>query len=184
MCGIAGYILKNNSVDRQTVAAMVESLSHRGPDGSGVFVKDNVALGHRRLAIIDTSPAANQPLFNEDGTVGVVFNGEIYNFQALRRELTDKGHFFATRSDTEVIVHAWEEHGPECLRLFRGMFALAVFDLNKKNIFLARDRLGKKPLFYSLTNDCFAFASEIKALLQVPGLSREIDHQALAGILK
>ena len=180
MCGIAGIIHKHEvPVEPGIVRKMTESLHHRGPDASGVFVKDNVGLGHRRLAIIDTSAVANQPMFNEDGSIVVVFNGEIYNFQEIADTLIAKGHRFSTRSDTEVIVHAWEEFGQDCVSHFRGMFALVVYDIRKKQVFIARDRLGKKPLFYSFNKDKFIFASEIKAIRTTPDTNKNINIAAL-----
>ena len=179
MCGIAGIVLRPGAtVDEPTLRTMTDALQHRGPDAGGIHIDRNAGLGHRRLSIIDTTTAANQPLFNEDGSVAVVFNGEIFNFQDLTPELTAKGHRFTTRSDTEVIVHAWEEYGPNCLERFRGMFAFAVYDSRQDIIFMARDRLGKKPLFYISSPDRFAFGSEIKALLALPGFDKELDIAA------
>jgi asparagine synthase (glutamine-hydrolysing) len=180
MCGIAGLILADGrTVDRDVIVSMTETLRHRGPDGSGVFVEKNVGLGHRRLAVIDTSEAANQPLFNEDGSIAVVFNGEIYNFQKIREELIGKGHRFSTRSDTEVLLHSWEEYGPECLDHLRGMFAFCIYDSKKGVAFLARDRLGKKPIFYSCGSGFFAFASEVKALVGLPHIDKGLDPTAV-----
>jgi asparagine synthase (glutamine-hydrolysing) len=166
-------------VDRRLVEAMAEILRHRGPDAAGYFFDGNVGFGHRRLTIIDTSEAANQPMFNEDGSVVVVYNGEIYNFQQLAEELVASGHRFRTRCDTEVIVHAWEEWGRRSVERFRGMFAFALYDAGRRQLFLARDRLGKKPLYYSLSPRRLAFASEIKALRLVPEISSDLDFQAL-----
>jgi asparagine synthase (glutamine-hydrolysing) len=180
VCGIVGLVRPTGqTVERDLIESMAHTLRHRGPDAAGAFVDGNVGLGHRRLSIIDTSAAANQPLFNEDRSVAVVFNGEIYNFEALSEELRRKGHRFSTRSDTEVIVHSWEEYGPDCVERFRGMFAIAVYDRNRHTLFLARDRLGKKPLYYVRAPNLFAFASEIKALRTLPEFSAEIDPQAL-----
>jgi len=158
---------------------MTRALEHRGPDDEGYFQLPGIGLGHRRLSIIDLS-GGHQPLFNEDETVCVVFNGEIYNFMELASELTAKGHRFRTRCDTEAIVHAWEEWGPRCVERFRGMFAFALFDRNTQTLFLARDRLGIKPLYYSmLDGGTVVFGSELKALLRHPDLSREIDPFAV-----
>ncbi len=180
MCGIVGLVRRSSdAVDRQLLEAMTERLRHRGPDASGLWLRGNVGLGHRRLTIIDTSTAANQPMANEDGSVVVAFNGEIYNFQQLGKELEAAGHRFRTRSDTEVIVHAWEEYGSRCVEKFRGMFAFAVWDVGRRQLFLARDRLGKKPLYYSLSSRQLAFASEIKALRLVPEIAGRVDLQAL-----
>jgi asparagine synthase (glutamine-hydrolysing) len=180
MCGIAGVVLPpGERADESALRAMTEALRHRGPDAEGYLVHENVGLGHRRLTVIDTSEAANQPLFNEDGTVGLVFNGEIYNFQQLRQELVARGHRFRTRSDAEVLVHGWEEHGPDLVRRLRGMFAFAIHDRGSDELFLARDRLGKKPLYYSRTGGRFLFASEIKALLEAPEVSRQISPRTV-----
>jgi asparagine synthase (glutamine-hydrolysing) len=152
---------------------------HRGPDEGGIHIEPGIGLGHRRLSIIDVS-SGQQPLFNEDGSVAVVFNGEIYNFQDLVPELQALGHRFRTRSDTEVIVHAWEAWGPLCVQRFRGMFAFAIWDRNNDTLFLARDRMGVKPLHYAvLANGTLLFSSEIKALLSYPGLDRALDPLAV-----
>jgi asparagine synthase (glutamine-hydrolysing) len=166
-------------VDRDLLESMTMTLTHRGPDAHATRIDGNVGLGHRRLSIIDASEAANQPMSNEDGTVWVVFNGEIYNFQDLREDLEYAGHTFQTKSDTEVIVHAWEEWGTQCVDRLRGMFALAVHDRSSQKVLIARDRLGKKPLYYTQHQNFFAFASEIKALKLTPAVGREIDIQAL-----
>jgi asparagine synthase (glutamine-hydrolysing) len=147
---------------------MAETLSHRGPDGEGVWTAQHVGLAHRRLAVIDLHASADQPMSNEDGTIWITFNGEIYNFQELRQFLETKGHTFRTQSDTEVIVHAYEEYGRACVEQLRGMFAFAIWDARTQTLFLARDRVGKKPLYYFLSHDRFVFASELKALF--------IDH--------
>src|SRR3954463_6541766 len=174
MCGITGIIdLKGRrEVSRTLLSRMNETQVHRGPDAGGLHLEPGVGLGHRRLSIIDLA-TGRQPLFNEDGSVVVVFNGEIYNYQALIPELTALGHVFHTRSDTEVIVHAWESWGEGCVERFRGMFAFALFDRNRETLFLARDRLGVKPLFYSLLPDgTLAFGSELKSLMVHPALGR------------
>ncbi len=179
MCGIAGVVMRpGERVDEALVERMTRAVAHRGPDAQGVFVEGNVGIGHRRLSIIDTREIANQPLWNEDGTVGVILNGEIYNFQALREDLAGRGHRFATRADTEAIVHGWEEWGEGVIERLRGMFALALFDRRDGRLLLARDRLGKKPMHYALAEGRFAFGSEIKALLPVPWISREHDLRA------
>jgi asparagine synthase (glutamine-hydrolysing) len=158
---------------------MNESQHHRGPDECGLHAEPGVALGHRRLSIIDVS-TGQQPLWNEDRSVSVIFNGEIYNFQALIPELTALGHTFRTRSDTEVIVHAWESWGESCVTRFRGMFAFALYDRNQSTLFLARDRLGVKPLHYALLPDGFLlFGSELKSLLVHPELALDIDPCAV-----
>src|SRR5437867_4630681 len=151
MCGIVGIYdtRSRRDISRTLLSRMNETQHHRGPDECGVHVEPGIGLGHRRLAIIDLS-GGQQPLFNEDGSVVVVFNGEIYNFAMLAAELGRLGHRFRTHSDTEVIVHAWEEWGEACVERFRGMFAFALYDTNRQTLFLARDRLGKKPLYYSI----------------------------------
>ena len=151
MCGITGILdtRGKREIDRALLHRMNESQHHRGPDEGGMHVEPGLGLGHRRLSIIDLS-TGQQPLYNEDGSVVVVFNGEIYNYQELIPELTARGHVFHTKSDTEVIVHAWEEWGEQCVARFRGMFAFALWDRNREMLFLARDRLGVKPLFYAL----------------------------------
>ena len=181
MCGIAGLWTgeRNASVDRALLERMIGALAHRGPDGDGIHVEPGVGLAHRRLSIIDLSGGA-QPLGNEDNTVMITFNGEIYNFQELARELQGLGHRFRTHSDTEVIVHAWEQWGEDCVRRFAGMFVFALWDRNRQALFIARDRLGKKPLYYAwLPDGGLAFASELKALLLHPRIGRELDPQAI-----
>ena len=181
MCGIAGLFdaRGRREFDRGLVQAMNEVQFHRGPDEGGLHFEPGVALAHRRLSIIDLS-TGQQPLFNEDGSVAVVFNGEIYNFQELVPELEALGHVFHTRSDTEVIVHAWEAWGEDCVQRFRGMFAFALHDRNRETLFMARDRLGVKPLFYSVLPDgSVAFGSELKVLMQLPNLDRRIDPCAV-----
>ncbi len=181
MCGIVGIIdtRGNSPIDRDLICRMNEIQYHRGPDQGNVHLEPGIAFGHRRLSIIDLS-SGTQPLFNEDESVVVVYNGEIYNFPELMTELRDRGHRFRTRCDTEVIVHAWEEWGESCVEHFRGMFAFAIWDRNKQTAFLTRDRLGIKPLYYSLLpNGHLIFGSELKALCVHPGLSTEIDPLAV-----
>ncbi|MDS4022564.1 MAG: amidotransferase 1, exosortase A system-associated [Candidatus Competibacter sp.] len=181
MCGITGIFdsRERRDIDRALLARMNDSQHHRGPDETGLHVEPGLGFGHKRLSIIDLS-TGQQPLFNEDGTVVVVFNGEIYNFQELAPELEALGHVFRTRSDTEVIVHAWEAWGEDCVKRFRGMFAFALWDRNRETLFMARDRLGVKPLFYALLPDGrLLFGSELKALLADAALSREIDPRAV-----
>jgi asparagine synthase (glutamine-hydrolysing) len=181
MCGIAGiYFLRGRPDDaEQRIERMTSTLTHRGPDECGYHSDHNAVLGHRRLSIIDLA-TGQQPLYNEDRTVSVVFNGEIYNFEDVRRRLIARGHAFRTNSDTETIVHAYEEWGGACVDLFRGMFAFAVRDERRDTLFLARDRFGKKPLFYAEYGGQFVFASEIKAILTDPRFERRIDDEALA----
>ncbi len=181
MCGITGLFDLNGrrDFDAALLHRMNESQFHRGPDEGGVHLEAGVALGHRRLSIIDLS-SGQQPMFSADGRLCVVFNGEIYNFKALAEELTAKGHHFRTHSDTEVILYAWREWGEDCVQHFRGMFAFALYDRDRQGLFLARDRLGIKPLFYSILPDGqFIFGSELKVLKQHPDLPRDIDAQAI-----
>jgi asparagine synthase (glutamine-hydrolysing) len=177
MCGIAGLFdtRGKRDFDRALMQRMNDVQHHRGPDEGGYHFEPGVALAHRRLSIIDLA-TGQQPLFNEDGSVAVVFNGEIYNFQELVPELEALGHVFHTRSDTEVIVHAWEAWGEDCVQRFRGMFAFALHDRNRDTFFMARDRLAVKPMFYALLADgTLAFGSELKVLMQHPALDRRID---------
>ena len=185
MCGIAGAVWNDAKkvVEQTTLQRMIDVLRHRGPDDEGMYTAETasqtgVALGHRRLSIIGVT-TGQQPLANEDDSVWVVFNGEIYNFQELRNELETAGHRFRTQSDTEVLVHLYEDHGADMLSRLNGMFALAIWDARRRQLLLARDRLGKKPLVYRREPGRLMFASELKALLQVPGVPREIDPQAL-----
>jgi len=178
MCGIAG-IRSNEAGTADKVRAMMDSIAHRGPDAAGFYAShEGLALGHRRLSIIGIEDG-QQPIASEDGSVRIVCNGEIYNYRSLRAELERAGHRFATHSDSEVIVHLWEEHGADCLQYLRGMFAFAIWDERDQSLFLARDHLGQKPLFYFSGDGSFAFASEIKALLSAYPALREMDEQAL-----
>ncbi|HVJ52754.1 MAG TPA: XrtA/PEP-CTERM system amidotransferase [Aliidongia sp.] len=181
MCGISGWFDSRGKrpADEALLRRMNDRIGHRGPDGDGFHFGEGFGFGHRRLAIIDLAGGV-QPMFNEDGRICVTFNGEIYNFQGLREELIARGHRFATRSDTEVIVHGWEEWGPACLDRFQGMFAFALWDARTETMFLARDRMGEKPIYYAtLADGSFIFASELKALLVHPGLERRIDPCAV-----
>ena len=181
MCGIAGRVNFRSGApaDAAVIKRMCDLLAHRGPDGDGIHVDGAVGLGHRRLAIIDLSPAAAQPMGTPDGALWITYNGEIYNFQDLRRELGQQGHRFRTQSDTEVILAAYREHGVECLGRLRGMFAFALWDGRARTLFLARDRLGKKPLYYWLDEDGIAFASEPKAFMAEPGFRPRPDPEAI-----
>ncbi len=180
MCGICGKLsLNGEPVDEYLLQRMTSSLIHRGPDDSGIRVSENVGLGHRRLSIIDLSPSAHQPMCNEDGTVWIVFNGEIYNFLDLRRDLMTNGHIFRSKSDTETIIHLYEEYGTDCLQYLRGMFAFALWDQRDRSLFLARDRIGKKPLYYYFDGKTFIFGSEIKAILEDQTVQRLPDHEAI-----
>ncbi len=184
MCGIAGKFNfdPTRAVDRDRVEAMTTAIAHRGPDADGFHLGDGIALGHRRLSIIDLS-TGDQPIANEDGTVWVVFNGEIYNFADVRQELLVCGHRFRTHSDTEVIVHAYEQWGESCVDRFRGMFAFAVWDEPRRRLLLARDRLGVKPLYYSVNPEGVTFGSEIKSLLQDPDVPRGWSAEAVDAYL-
>lgn len=184
MCGIAGaLVLKNSSftITEQYITKMRDTMIHRGPDGAGVWISSDkhIGLGHRRLSIIDLSEAAGQPMCNEDGSIWIVFNGEIYNHAEIRPELERLGHRFKTdHSDTEVIIHAYEQWGIDCAHKFRGMFAIALWDAKDRELWLIRDRIGIKPLYYSIHHGRIVFASEIKALLQDPDQKREVHEEA------
>jgi len=181
MCGIAGLAFTDprHPVDRELLGRMTEVLRHRGPDADGFHLGPGVGLGHRRLSIIDIA-TGDQPIYNETRSVAVVFNGEIYNFPELARELEARGHTFATRSDTETIVHAYEEFGLEFVKRLRGMFAFALWDESHRRLVLGRDRAGKKPLYYHADGDRLVFASEIKALLKDPSIKRRISLEGLS----
>lgn len=184
MCGICGYIHLDNSkrTDKKILKDMMDTLALRGPDEEGSYLKDNVALGHKRLSIIDLK-TGHQPMYNEDGSIVIVFNGEIYNFQDLKPLLEQKGHSFKTHSDTEVIIHAYEEYGEDCLKYFDGMYAFALWDPQARVLFLARDRFGKKPVYYAAFDNQFIFGSELKTLLKHPSVKKEIDPHALSKYL-
>ena len=181
MCGIAGYV-SENKIEPAVLKAMTERIAHRGPDGEGFFVDDKCGLGHRRLAIIDLK-TGDQPIYNEDKTIVVVFNGEIYNFQTLRQELKEKGHRFQTQTDTEVLVHGYEEWGGALTEKLRGMYAFAIWDTVKESLFLARDKWGIKPLYYYQTDHSLLFASEIKAFLDHPDFQKQLNEEILAAYL-
>jgi asparagine synthase (glutamine-hydrolysing) len=179
MCGIAGIVGgAPGSVDSETIHRMCQAIVYRGPDDEGIFVKDGVGLGMRRLSVIDLS-GGHQPVFNEDRTLWIVFNGEIYNFPELRKDLEARGHRFYTNSDTEVIVHLYEDMGSECVQKLRGMFAFALYDERNRRLLLARDRLGKKPLHYALSKGRLLFGSEIKTILAVEPELAELNSDAL-----
>jgi asparagine synthase (glutamine-hydrolysing) len=185
MCGIAGYVTRALGFDLNgALRGMASAIAHRGPDDEGFFESGTtdgeyrLGLAHRRLSIIDLS-TGHQPMGNEDGSIQIVFNGEIYNFQGLRDELIERGHTFATHSDTETIVHAYEEWGTACVERFNGMFAFAIWDAPRQRLFLARDRFGKKPFYFRQTADTLLFASEVKALLSFPGVVAKVDQAAL-----
>ena len=177
MCGLAGIFHPSGAaVDRSLLTRMTGVLSHRGPDGDGFHVEPGLGLGHRRLSIIDVA-GGTQPMWNEDHSVVIIFNGEIYNFPELWPKLKALGHVFRSdHSDTEAIVHAWESWGPDCLQHLNGQFAFALWDRGQKTLFLARDRLGKKPLYYARQADgTLVFGSEMRSILEVPGISRRIS---------
>ncbi|MGD0781388.1 MAG: asparagine synthase (glutamine-hydrolyzing) [Candidatus Aminicenantales bacterium] len=181
MCGISGlvYFDPERRVDPETIARMNRVLHHRGPDDSGVWIGGNAGLGQARLSIIDLSPLGRQPMSNEDGSVWITLNGEIYNYAELRKELESKGHVFRSQTDTETVVHLWEEEGERCVERLRGMFALALWDGRSGTLFLARDRMGKKPLFYAELADRIVFGSEIKAVLQDRAIVPRPDLNAI-----
>ncbi len=182
MCGICGiFSFKGHPIERSMVMGMADIMSHRGPDGSGYFIDGPIGLGHRRLSIIDIG-GGSQPMSNEDDTLQVVFNGEIYNYIELKEHLKKKGHVFKTTSDTEVILHAYEETGTDCIKNFNGIFSFALWDSKQQRLFIARDHLGVKPLYYTLTGDRLSFASEIKSLLVNPACRREVDIEALGSL--
>ena len=184
MCGITGiWRLDGQLVDRETLVSMRNQLTHRGPDDSGVYVDSSLGFGHTRLSIIDLSSSGHQPMGNESGDLWVVFNGEIYNFQTLRIELEELGHRFRSKTDTEVVLHAYEQWGTDCVCRLNGMFALALWDRNKKTLWLARDRLGVKPLFYYLDDHQLVFGSEIKSILKATDIDRNLNWQSVGDFL-
>tara|TARA_R110002072_G_scaffold30097_11_gene94414 strand:+ start:9062 stop:10900 length:1839 start_codon:yes stop_codon:yes gene_type:complete len=178
MCGILGIINSNGQVDRSLLYKMLLLTTHRGPDGEGIFYYENVGIGHRRLSIIDLE-GGKQPLSNSDGSLWITYNGELYNYRELRKTLQGFGNSFTTASDTEVVLQSYAHWGKDCVRHFRGMFAFGILDLNKKELFLARDHFGIKPLVYAHNSEVFAFASEIQALKPISELNWDIDLTAL-----
>ena len=180
MCGIAGIlnIANRNEIQQATTKSMLSIMTHRGPDEFGIFRDNTISIGHARLSIIDLS-GGHQPMTNEDESLWITFNGEIFNYIELRKDLTDKGHIFATQSDTEVIIHLYEEYGTDCLKYLNGQFAFAIWDRKSKELFLARDRMGIRPLFFTRQNNRFYFASEIKSILATREIDTEIDTAAL-----
>jgi asparagine synthase (glutamine-hydrolysing) len=183
MCGIAGIVSKTGEKLESRLKPMIEAQAHRGPDAWGVWSDERCALGHRRLSIIDLSESGRQPMSNARGDIQITFNGEIYNFQRLRRELEGYGHIFRTRTDTEAIIYAYEQWGVDCLAKLRGMFAFGIWDRRRRRLFLARDRVGKKPLFYAQFGDRFLFASELQGILAARDVPREADPQAIDAYL-
>src|SRR5512135_1088690 len=184
MCGIAGilYADRDRPVDPGVLKAMGDAIAHRGPDAEGFWIEPGLGLAHRRLSIIDLA-GGDQPIGNEDGSAQVVFNGEIYNYQDLRRGLETRGHCFRTRSDTEVLVHLYEEQGDQLVERLRGMFAFALWDRSQGRLLLARDRVGIKPLYVYRDSEKLLFGSELKAILAHPGVGRTIDAAALEDYL-
>src|ERR1039457_1104100 len=184
MCGIAGIFEfgEKAHVDSGVLRRMCDVIAHRGPDDDGFFTQGRIGLGMRRLSIVDLS-TGHQPISDEDGSITVVFNGEIYNHRSLREELITRGHRYRTQSDTETIVHLYEEYGKDCVQHLRGMFAFAIWDEKRKSLFVARDRLGIKPLYYRLTPQNLIFGSEIKVLLAYPGVRPEFNRGVLPEFL-
>ena len=180
MCGISGLVFRDpeRPVEETVLGRMNAAIRHRGPDSDGFYLRPGVGLAMRRLAIVDLT-TGDQPLSNEDGSVWIVFNGEIYNYPQLRPELEKRGHLFRTHSDTEAIVHLYEEHGLDCVQHLRGMFAFAIWDEKRRRLFIARDRVGKKPLYFAEHDGALLFGSELKCLLQYPGFPREPDLAAI-----
>ena len=182
MCGIVGF---TNNIDNSNdvLEKMMDRIRHRGPDAEGKYIDENIALGHRRLSIIDVSSSGDQPIFNEDSSLVIVFNGEIYNYKDIRQELVDAGHTFKTNTDTEVLIHGYEEFGEKLLNKLRGMFSFVIWDKNKKELFGARDFFGIKPMYYANMNGVFMFGSEIKSFLEHPKFTKELNTAALENYL-
>ena len=181
MCGIAGYISEKKPT-KKIIKAMTDRIAHRGPDGEGFYLDDNIALGHRRLAIIDLT-TGDQPIYNEEKDVIVVLNGEIYNYQELREELKKKKHKFVTKTDTEVLVHGYEEWGHNLTKKLRGMYAFAIWNKKEQELYMARDGWGIKPLYYYQNEKTLMFASEIKAFLDHPDFIKEFNDEILSAYL-
>ena len=182
MCGIVGFTNTIND-SNVVIGRMMDRIKHRGPDAEGKYVDGDIALGHRRLSIIDVSSQGDQPIFNEDGSLVLVFNGEIYNFQEIREKLVAAGHIFKTKTDSEVLIHGYEEYGEKLLDKLRGMFAFVIWDKNKKELFGARDFFGIKPLYYAQMNNTFMFGSEIKSFLEHPDFKKELNERVLENYL-
>ncbi len=182
MCGIVGF---TNNIDNSNtvIKEMMDRIKHRGPDAEGEYIDDGIALGHRRLSIIDVSSQGDQPIFNEDGSLVLVFNGEIYNYKSIREKLTEAGHVFKTNTDTEVLIHGYEEYGEKLLNMLRGMFSFVIWDKNKKELFGARDFFGIKPMYYAVMDKTFIFGSEIKSFLAHPHFKMELNTKALENYL-
>lgn len=182
MCGIVGF---TNNIDdsNRVIGEMMDKIRHRGPDAEGRYVDADIALGHRRLSIIDVSSSGDQPIFNEDGSMVIVFNGEIYNYREIREKLAEAGHVFKTNTDTEVLIHGYEEYGEKLLNMLRGMFSFVIWDKNKKELFGARDFFGIKPMYYAIMGKTFMFGSEIKSFLAHPEFKKELNTAALENYL-
>lgn len=182
MCGIVGF---TNNIDdsNRVIGEMMDKIRHRGPDAEGKYVDADIALGHRRLSIIDVSSSGDQPIFNEDGSMVIVFNGEIYNYREIREKLLEAGHVFKTNTDTEVLIHGYEEYGEKLLNMLRGMFSFVIWDKNKKELFGARDFFGIKPMYYAIMGKTFMFGSEIKSFLAHPEFKKELNTAALENYL-
>ena len=185
MCGIIGIWNFAKKVDRVEFARQRDLMTHRGPDGAGIYFSENenIALGHRRLSLIDLSETGTQPMCNEDRTIWLTANGEIYNYKELRKELISLGHVFTSSGDSEIIIHGYEEWGTGILEKLKGMFAFCIFDQRKKLFFLARDRFGIKPCYYYHKNDVFLFASELKSIVSYHGFSKEINASSVCNFL-
>lgn len=185
MCGILGQVSFRGPVDEAVFSSMRDTLIHRGPDGFDSWFSENrkIALGHRRLTLLDLTESGKQPMTNEDGTIWLTFNGEIYNYIELKKELESFGHVFKSTTDTEVIIHGFEQWGKDMINKLKGMFAFGLWNNNTKKLFIARDRFGIKPLYYYKSNKCFIFASEIKAIIKNPAVSREIDFSSMSDYL-
>ncbi len=182
MCGIVGF---TNNIDNsdKVLGKMMDRIKHRGPDAEGKYIDEDIALGHRRLSIIDVSSSGDQPIFNEDGSMVIVFNGEIYNYQSIREKLVDAGHVFKTNTDTEVLIHGYEEFGEKLLNMLRGMFSFVIWDKKNKELFGARDFFGIKPMYYANMNGTLMFGSEIKSFLEHPKFTKELNTTALENYL-
>ena len=182
MCGIVGFTNNINN-SNSVIEAMMNRIKHRGPDAEGKYVDEDIALGHRRLSIIDVSSQGDQPIFNEDGSMVIVFNGEIYNYRQIKEKLIAAGHRFSTNTDTEVLIHSYEEYGEKMLNMLRGMFSFVIWDKNKKELFGARDFFGIKPMYYAIMGKTFMFGSEIKCFLEHPDFVKELNTSALENYL-
>lgn len=182
MCGFVGFINKIDNSNK-VLCDMLDAIKHRGPDAEGTYIDDDIALGHRRLSIIDVSDTGNQPLYSEDGTKVLVFNGEIYNYMDIRNELISKGYKFRTKTDSEVLIHGYTEYGKELLSKLRGMFSFVIWDKTKKELFGVRDFFGIKPLYYYKNGSDFMFGSEIKSFLRHPAFKKELNEAALENYL-